>query len=386
MRRKTGRNRHLRKLSCVQRWIRNFTEETQVSYLDDFRYFIEWLEDGGSEFSGMGPSELVRYQREHRDYAIVDLVIDYLHSVKEELTTGTLRRRDSVIKSFFKYNRAPLPDDVYKVQGEVPKTQGDLNRKELKQVLLACNPLYRAVFSCMFAGFMGWGEVDHWNRSGYMSLLDQLEKGKRVIVAEQDGRKQYAGIPFYNLIGGDALRLLEEYLVNHRKQGDDYIFKTKQNTPITYDVTRQYWIRRLDRLGFIDLSKGEGNSGIRYGKNLHELRDLARTEWSRSQAKPIVAEFMLGHRAQLDSNEYNKIIRDTGWSKREYRKALPWLNILSENPDQVPLDQHEAEVEELRKFREKYRPWDTVMEDPAMRRALLDLVKERRKHLQENQS
>ncbi len=184
---------------------------------------------------------------------------------------------------------------------------------------------------------MGGDGFNHWNRSGYESLLDQLDKGRRVIVAEQDGRKQYADIPFYNLIGGDAVMLLEHYLVNYRKPGDKYIFKTVRNTP-TYDGRRGYLTKRLDDLGFIDLSEGEGNSGVRYGKNLHEIRDLARTEWSRSQSKPMVAEFMLGHRSKLDSNEYDKIMRDRGFAKREYRKALPWLNILTENPDQIPIE------------------------------------------------
>ncbi|MBD3171132.1 hypothetical protein GF326_01540, partial [Candidatus Bathyarchaeota archaeon] len=267
-------NEYLLEYSSINRWLRNFSGDTPRTYLNDFRYWFEWVRGQEGEFKDYTPDDLIVYQKEHRGYNIVDLVIDYLNEVKQGLTTNTVTRRDSVVKSFFKHNRAALPEDTYRIQGDVASTPGTLGREELKQVILASNPLYRAVFSCMYAGIMGWGELEYWSNNGYESLVEQLENRDRFIVAWQSGRKQYAGIPFYNLLGGDAVDLLRIYLENHREPGAGPIFKTQRGTPLIYDTVRYYWIRKLDKLGFIDREKGV-DPGIRYGKNLHEIRDLA---------------------------------------------------------------------------------------------------------------
>ncbi len=78
-----------------------------------------------------------------------------------------------------------------------------------------------------------------------------------------------------------------------------------------------------------------------HGKHLHELRDLFRTRWHKSAADPVVAEFLMGH--QVDPLGYNKAMKDEGYTKIEYLKALPWLNILSEDPSKVPRELHERQ-------------------------------------------
>jgi len=372
------RHDYLVKFKTVKKWIRNLSGDTPTTYLDDFSYWYVWLRDGDSLFKGFTPDQLVEYQQKHRGYEIVDELINYLHDIKDGVSTGTISRRDTVVKSFFMHNRAALPEDVYSVKGAVPSTPGTLSREEIRQVILASNPLYRAVFTCMYAGFMGWGELDYWNRNGLDELNKQLERGDRIIVAWQSGRKQYAGIPFYNLIGGDALDMLVIYREESGKRSDKCIFKTKRSTPLNYSATRQYWMLRLDRLGFIDREKG-AETGVRYGKNLHEIRDVSRTQWSRSPAKPIIAEFMMGHKSQLDPNEYDKVVRDPEYSMREYRKALPWLNILSEDPDMIPLEQHEAEMDRLRAVEEAVKPLQGLMTDPQFRRDLSQLLDKTKK-------
>ncbi|MHA1973463.1 MAG: hypothetical protein ACTSW1_10745 [Candidatus Hodarchaeales archaeon] len=372
-----ARNAYLRDMPVIQRWIRNLnTVDTETSYLDDFRYFLDWIAAGDSKFKDFSPAELIAYQKKHRNYEIVDLMLDYLHDVKEDLTTGTVTRRDSVIKSFFRSNRAALPDDVYNIKGGRVSTPGSLTRDELKRVILASNPVYRAIFACMYAGFMGYNEYEHWNNTGYPELREQIENGDLIVVAWQDGRKQYAGIPFYNLIGGDALNLLKIYLDEHRKPGDRFIFKSKRDNPINYSTLRTYWIRKLKKLGIIDPKKDPNTPGKRYGKGLHEIRDLARTEWSKSPAKPTIAEFMLGHKSQLDPNEYDKAIRDLGFSKREYRKALPRLNILTQDPNVIPVEKYERDLSQFQDYARKIDQIDAVLKHPVLGKELINKLDE----------
>lgn len=45
-----------------------------------------------------------------------------------------------------------------------------------------------------------------------------------------------------------------------------------------------------------------------------------------------VAKFMMGHGRQIDPNKYDKIVRDIQYTTSEFRKAMPFLNVLSESP------------------------------------------------------
>ena len=87
---------------------------------------------------------------------------------------------------------------------------------------------------------------------------------------------------------------------------------------------QHYWMDRLTKLGLVKRRKGRGQ---RYGKNLHELRDVFRTQWEKSPAKGSVAEYMMGHK--VDPLEYNKAHKDDKWTLQEYKKARSMLEILS---------------------------------------------------------
>jgi len=383
-----GRNEWLREYESVTRWIRSFKENSRLTVLDAFRLWMTWLEeDYDGKFKGWSPDQLVEYQQRHPNYEILDAAQEYITEIKSRgLRTSTVKRYYSTIQSFFKHNRAALPDDTFRPRGDEAPVIGTLTREEIRDVILASNPLYRAVFSCMYAGIMGWGELEYWSNNGYESLIEQLDRGDRVLVAWQSGRKLYANeIPFYNLIGGDAVDLLRLYLEEYREPGAGPIFLTQRDGAMNYDTARYYWTGKLMKLGYITQPE-DADTSTRYGKNLHEIRDVARTWWKRSRADVNLAEFMMGHASRLDPNQYEKIYRDIAYSKREYRKALPYVNLLTEDPTKVPMEQHEAELDELRQFKEKYGPWDEMLEDPGMREALLDLIEERRKQLEGQKS
>jgi hypothetical protein len=91
----------------------------------------------------------------------------------------------------------------------------------------------------------------------------------------------------------------------------------------------------------------------RTGRNVHEIRDVFRTLWAKSPAKPEVAEFMMGH--SVDPLEYDKSFRDEAFFRGEYLKALPWLNIMSSGRpynmvEEESVENLRLEVERLRKY------------------------------------
>ncbi|MEM4727206.1 MAG: hypothetical protein QXD04_03000, partial [Candidatus Bathyarchaeia archaeon] len=119
------------------------------------------------------------------------------------------------------------------------------------------------------------------------------------------------------------------------------IFYTNYGTRLTEGTVRTYWLRKLERLGLIERTRGHG---ARYGKNLHELRDLFKTRWRLSGCDTEVAEFFLGH--EIDRLGYDKSPWEyPEWYEQQYRRAEPWLNILSEDPERVPVYELEAQKE-----------------------------------------
>lgn len=199
----------------------------------------------------MTPDDLVAYQKEYKDYDIKDQVQLWMREGEARgLRQNTLNRLYSTVNNFFRYNRAGLPDDVFKMHSKTPAVAGPLTMEKFRQVVLASNPLYQAVFMCLLAGIMGAGELLYWSDNGYEELVDQLERGERIIRANQSGRKLYANImPFYNWIGGDALNQLRVYLDDYRPEGPGPIFITKQLRGLNYRAMRNYWTRKLKELG-----------------------------------------------------------------------------------------------------------------------------------------
>jgi hypothetical protein len=69
------------------------------------------------------------------------------------------------------------------------------------------------------------------------------------------------------------------------------------------------------------------NSGVRYGFNIHEFRDVARSLWSESGANTNVAEFCMGH--TVDPLGYDKIYTlSRDFAVKEFLKAQPYLSLI----------------------------------------------------------
>jgi len=311
-----------------------------------FGRFMGWMAENGGALADLGPDALIAYQKETDNgtkYDILDLVQTWSQGLRtsEDVDCRLSSKKScyAAVRSFFAHNRAPLPRDPYTLRSETPDHEGTLTVENIRDVALASKPLYRAVFLSMFQGGMDIKSFLRWNRTGWEDLRRDLQDEYVDVVRVRLPFRKLNRKPFYTLIGDDALKAIRDYLptrptreealAKHERDGKEepfvyHIFYTQFKTPIQKVTLQHYWMDRLTRLGLVKRKKGRGH---RYGKNLHELRDVFRSQWEKSPSKGSVAEYMMGHK--VDPLEYNKAHKDEKWVKKEYRKALPLLEIMS---------------------------------------------------------
>ncbi len=99
------------------------------------------------------------------------------------------------------------------------------------------------------------------------------------------------------------------------------------------------------RIGVIDPIKRGAGRGHQTGKNLHELRDVFRSQWEKSPAKASVAEFLMGH--VVDPLEYNKAHYDRKWVRKEYLNALPMLQLMSSGRPFGQVEEEKLEEQDI---------------------------------------
>lgn len=335
----------------VENWLGRFAPSTAETYGFHFRRWMGWMAENGGDLAGLSPEELAEYQRDAGNgtkYVILDLLQRHVREIPGRYHYKM--KPYTAVRSFFVHNRADLPPDKgFILKAETPPVEGTLTLDETKRVILASNPLYQAVFLCILQGGMDERGIVDWSKTGYDALIRDLPEIKalpresRIIRIKLPGRKKNRNkAPFYTYIGADAIEAVENWL--RRRPGDaEAIFCNQYGEPLTEESMRTYWTRKLMRLGLVEPG-APGDKGNRYGKNLHEGRDVFRSQWEKSPAKGSVGEYMMGH--QIDPLEYNKACRDEAWTLKEYRKALPYLQIISSG---IPFEQ--ISIEEAYKLK-----------------------------------
>ncbi len=313
----------------MEKWLSRMAKTTARNSRIGFRVWMNWLRENGGAFKDKNPDELIRFQRDASNsdrYEILDVVQRYINSI-EGARVGTMLKAYSMIRSFFAHNRVELPrDPTFIVRSDVEKVRGILSVEEIRDIVLSSKPLYRAVFLSIFQGGLGLDEFSYWNTHGLQSLREQLRGDPEFIQIDLPGRKMRKNKdPYFTLIGSDAIKAIRDYL-RIRPESDVAIFLNQFRDPVSPQATTIYWSRHLVKLGFI-VPTPEKLGAARYGKNMHEIRDVFRSQWEKSPAKGSVAEFMMGH--VVDPLEYNKAHRDEAWVQEEYLQALPMLQIMS---------------------------------------------------------
>lgn len=348
----------------IDRWLGRIKPNTAKKYGEMFNSWMAWLDDDGGEFSGFSPDQLIQFQKDVRgddEYIILEeAVYPYLDSKVDGRFTYK-RQLLSVIRSFFKHNRAKLPsDENYEIRSEKPKVVGVLKLEEIRDVCIASKPNYRAIFLSMTFGGMGLEEFEYWNLNGFESTKRQIDQGENLIEIDLPGRKRNRNkLPYYTLIGGDALKAVRSYIDSHRPSLDEEgkpvnaIFVNQYGEPVSKNALYRYWMRHLRRLGIEAPKKKGGEKSYRTGRNPHEIRDVFRSQWSKSGVNPNIAEFMMGH--TVDKNFYDKSYRDRDWVKRQYRKALDMLNFMSSDKPfgKVDLDKLEDQRREIERLKQE---------------------------------
>lgn len=341
----------------VVRWFNRLAPGSVHSFGKNFSAFMVWMKENGEEFAGMSPDDLVNYMKKasgEDQYKLLDKIQEHIESLKE-MRHWTLKSKYTAIRSFFAHNRAALPEDPsFQMRADVPPVKATLTIDEVKEIVLTSTPVYSAIILSMFQSGMGSEEFEFWNLHGLDSLKNDLEKDASFFTVDLPGRKKQKNKkPYSTFIDGDAKEAIIEYLPYRNRarktferleklrrywpewKGKEYIerkfepnviFYNNFGKPIKKRNLRHYWFRRTVKLGLIK-PIGDSNPRNRYGKHVHEMRSLFRSQWEKSPAKESVGEYMMGH--TVDPLEYNKAFKDTKWVHGELRKALPFLNIMS---------------------------------------------------------
>jgi len=336
--------------ASVDRWLASLNPSTGRTYGWHFEKFLKWVRVNGGKFKDYTPDMLIDYVK-HGSVDQVNEVLDLkkFYLLEQRGRLNYKLNMDKAIRSFFANNRAELPrDKTLNLRGDSPRVRGELTPQDVRAVVLSSSKLYRAVFLCMLQGGFGQDEFIRWSNTGLEKLMRDLKDDPETVCIEIPGRKnQKNTYSYYTFIGGDAIKALRDYLkirpAREAKSGrkQDAIFLNQFGEPLTKVSLYRYWTRKLKQLGIIQPDKHQDG---RYGRNPHEIRDVFRTLYRRSGASPEFAEFFMGHTQAFDKFGYDKIYRDRRFTEREYRKALPWLQILSSSRPFGKVDEDEMEA------------------------------------------
>ena len=339
----------LRSENSVQKWLNRLDEGWRGRALQILKVFMIWLEEGDTKFREFSPDMLVQYQRNTDNgsqYDILDQVQAHIQGF--DARHGTKLKYYSSLRSFFLHNRAPLPADPgFTIRGDKPKIQGKLTVQEIRDVILKCNKCYRSVFISMFQAGLDKDGFIYWNEHGWTDLKKDLKSDPDVIKIQIAGRKRGKNVrPFYSFIGPDAIQAIRDW-VKIRPQDASAIFVNQFKIPIKKSGLFSLWKRKLQELGYVAKPES-GGARVWSGKGPHEIRDVFRSQWGMSSAKPAVAEFLMGHFAKVDPLNYDKSYKNEDFMKKEYLKALPMLQIMSSGKPFGQVDEGVVETQQRR--------------------------------------
>lgn len=317
-----------------------------------------YVRENFENFRDFDPDQFIEFQRKNpMSYEILDTIQAWTREISH-LRRNTIKRYYNAITSYFAHNRVPLPPDpMFSVKNGEPSVVGELELSEIRRVIEASNPMYRAFWTCVVQGLMGIGEAVYWSDHGLENLRAQLEAGTFPIRVDLPEGRKHNEKPFYTFIGRDAVKELETYM-KVRPNVDGPIFITRFKSPITVDTARHHWnntMRRLAIIPTVETSSHEERASLRHGKNVHEIRDSMRSRVRLSGADIAVFEWFMGHATALDKYNYDKSPWiNPEWFREQYLKAEPWLNLLTEDPETVPRAQYQRQVAKVEDLATKY--------------------------------
>jgi len=364
------------------------------------RFFSALTGDGGPvELRGLSVEGVLDFQDRANGRKQRFLVSDFLNRWVDgmRLRFGSKQVYHSEVSRFFARAHVELPRDVgFVFHADRPKVRCELGVDELRHIVLQSNPLYRAVFLMKFQGGMGNEDVVYVNQTYSEYILQNLNS--RVLRFDLPGRKRLKNrYPYYTFIGSDTIVAVKQYVAWAKRLSFKPLFMNERSYPLSKNDIHDYFLRKCLSLGLVTPFSpacrdcGEGTTrlqkdkpkhtyyycrkcgrywrgeelgltknelcSIRYEKNSHEERDLFRTQCQYAGVDAKVPEFWMGHGDEVDPNDYNKFMNESGraYVLSQYMKALPFLNVLSEEPRKMDkltvlreLEDRDREIKQLR--------------------------------------
>lgn len=370
----------LRNDPAVRQWMGRLGPSGAEQYRTLERFLTEGLQK--TAFEGSSLSELVRFQETAmgRDrYQIGNLARSFINGL-------TLSRKSkntylSRILSAFLHNHVPLPrDPSFRFSNCTPTVAGDLPVEDLRAIILNSDPQYATIFLMLTHGLLDQKRLCHINVHYAEPIVQAITKRKGIIRIPLPGRKNNPR-PYFTMLDvndSDFAESFRQYMQTTTHDLRKVLFLNTRGNPVTMGNIRRYWHRRAVERGLcqeftpacptcggdtvrrirvhptlkqkkrVYVCRQYGHATFacdlgeawtrkmaahRTGKHPHEIRDLMSSRWAMSGADRMVREGVMGH--GLDPNEYEKFKYQQGFAEREYRKFLPWANILSDDPERV---------------------------------------------------
>ncbi|HID43804.1 MAG TPA: hypothetical protein EYP30_08570 [Archaeoglobaceae archaeon] len=342
---------------CVRDWAKDLNPYTARNYVYYLKKYLDWVKEQGYFKSAEEMLEDCRKLSYEDRYRHLDILIEFIKS----RNTGSRDREINytAVRNFYNYYRLELPkpskaernrmfrpSELDERRAVELKSQMELG--ELKRLIDNMIPPYKNALLVCFQGAMGANEFNIFNTSAYKQIIDKLDEKEpvRVDLIRKKTSKQKV-YKYYTFLGNDAKVAIKEWLEMRLDCECDALFvvfnKLKGSwVPLTGRVLQNQINKTAKKIGLI-----KPNGLNRYHIFLHEVRDCFKTQCTERGVNKTASEFFLGH--QVDKYGYDKAYHNEKWTKSEYMKVEPVLNIVS-NPEGNVIDKEELIVESLKRF------------------------------------
>ncbi len=345
-------NKSLEKLA-LRVFRKGGSSETVEAYVQDTVLFCRWL--------GMEPDKALQSKFDWS--AMLNEYLDKV-IVKDKLSRASAARRVAGIKKWLLVNDAPL--DWKKV--EMPKIfrrERDQipTREELRAVLNSTSlPEKVMVLLAVSSGL---------RLSSILALrLKDIDMEAEVPAVRPSPETTKNRRSFVTFMTGEARGVLSSSLRERQSRGEaitpeSFVVASErpQGRRMSAQAAQQRWVHALGR---VELAK-KAEGGRWHTFHFHTLRKFYRSWASLSGVNSDVLEFTMGHRGGIEQTYFvpdaDSIPEEVLTRlRREYVKALPALEILTENEKVRQLEakiQEQAEVNEA-KLRELVEDRDVI--------------------------
>ena len=333
---------------------RRLSPTTRLTYAKNVKGFVDFL---GVETPQKAIDKLKSMTVEERTDLIDRFVGELLG---RGVTTGTCVQVVRGVKKWLQLNEVEM--DWPKIQAEILPGEEFVvadrmpTKEELKQILNIGSLRDRAMTLILSSSGLRVGAL----ASLKLGDIELNEDVPRIIVKREPGRKVSRRMKaFATFITPEAKTVLLQY-IRHRESLGEKI--TEVSPIITSDRQEElgnflssmylsnHWRRLLKRAHL-----ATKNGGPWHDIHLHTLRKYFETQCTNAAVKTTYREFWMGHTGRYLEESYFRGEVET--HIEEYRKAIPYLNILAPEPQD-----YKALVEKVRFLEENGQRKETEIQ------------------------